>query len=320
MFFDEVSMQITILDFFNDYLHYVETEIYSNNLKSLMDLASKDEASRSWVHKFSDLKTKPELEPIIHGLLCSSLENIQKNPNDYLKSSYFPEGMTNLKEIALHIKIALMSREQAEKKRRETPAITSEQSLTSAALFPTVAPQQMCVLSTPSPPRVSRPRLIQPQMKINYINFKSIAFTLGALALILLMAILLRRYLANPPRLLSFFSIPANNKITPTIDGVRISLDCSKIAGKFADCRNATTANELQTCLQILRIDETAVFAATPAIHTQLAELAPGCEMQMLIQNGASFSAVAKVISRGYETLVPPSAATMACLAHVLQH
>lgn len=317
-------MKITILEFFNGYLQYVKTGNLKQNLNELMELARKKEGNRRWIHAFADLEKLQILEEVVGNLLKVPVKIIQEEPNCYLKLSKLINADigTDIEEVINKIKVALLKKYLLEKSICESKVITKV--LVTRAI-PAILPQipispPLYTTKQETPRKEKRAKVVAtniPKRKI--VSFKSILFFAGGLALLLIVAVLLRRYFNNIPKRLTFFSPPANNQITSTLDGVRVGIDCSKIAAKFADCRSNISQDQIKTCLGALKIDETAVFTNTPEIQQGLAVLAPDCEMQLRIHNESSYSAVAKVLRNGHDMLVAPSVGAMSCLLNILQ-
>ncbi|OGT06148.1 MAG: hypothetical protein A2X78_02055 [Gammaproteobacteria bacterium GWE2_37_16] len=322
-----ISKKISILEFLNEYLQYVETGNLTQNLNSLMEGARKSEGNRRWIHAFADtdLKKLQVLEGIVGDLLKVPVTIIQKEPNCYLKLSKLinVDIGTDIEEVIDEIKVALRKKYLLEKSVCENKIIAKPFSIIAIPTILPAIPISLPLFTTrqETPHREKRAKVmatIIPRRKI--FSFKSILFFAGGIALILILAILLRRYLNNVPKKMTFFSPPANHQITPTLDGVeKVDIDCSKIATKFADCRSNVSQDQIKTCLGALKIDETAVFNNTPEIQQGLSVLAPDCEMQLHIHNKASYSAVAKVLRNGRDTLVAPSVGAMSCLLNILQ-
>jgi len=307
-------IEITIDEFFKDYLCYVQTDFQTPKLNYLMALVAQNETSRVWVHCFTDLSLKP-LELGIHDLVALPLAIIQKAPHCYLKSVQTNVD-NNLKPIIVTLKEALESRERlAQKTVHKTQPIVPPPQLISMVS----APAANTVVQKP---KIYKPRVLKKfsiESKPTKFNYNSAAFLISGIVLILLICFLLKNHIAAIPKRPAFFRPPLIKKISPKFDGSRVDIDCSKIISKFADFRTAI-ADQIQWCLNLLKIDETAVFTNTSEVSQKLSELAPDCEMQVLACNGKSYSAVAKVMRAGHEQLAAPSIGTMACLTHVLKH
>lgn len=317
-------MNITMLEFFNDYLHYVQTGAQSPNLNSLTARVRKKDGSRKWVHSFTDLESDA-LENVLYNLLQTPVVVIQKNPALHFKLLKITNP--NIEKVITNIKEELKSKELREQQIHANTAMAAPTPPPIIATTPILPPRPILLL----PPATLYPTIQKTlrterrsKMIANFaaqrktFGLKKALLLIGGLVLILVLALLLRRYF-NSPGKLPFFPSPANTKIMPTLDGVKVSIDCGTIATKFADCRNATL-DHVQRCLELLKVDDTAVFTNTSGVHERLAALAPDCEMQLLTRGGAAYSAVAKVMRDGHEALVAPSVGTMACLLNVLQH
>ena len=311
-------MKIAVLDFFRDYLSYVQTGTQSPNLDLLTELIGKKEGSRKWVHSFTDLDSDV-LENLIYNLLEFPVATIQKNPNYYFK--LIKTDNYDLARVIIDIKKALEDKELCEQKIRASKLVSLP---APTIMIPATLPK--IPVSIFIPPAVHEVYRAQRRAKVaanivakrNTVDLKNILFFVGGLVLIMILAILLRRYLTNLPRRLAFFSPPADNVITPALDGMRVNIDCTKIVGKFADCRTVPL-EQVETYLELLKVDETAVFTNTQPIYEKLVNSSIDGVMQFEAHHGTYYSAIAKVMRDGRETLVAPCVSAMACLMNVLK-